>query len=726
MKFSWKWLNEIADLQQITLKETIEKLTLAGFEIEEFDNKQKINDITLDLSITTNRSDATSIIGLARELNIIFKIQNFSTKNKYIPTNKEDNITYENINIKKPKFLDQSLSDIKFTILKNLQFKRAPEWLINNLKACDIIPENTLFNIIQYIRIKWGQDIEIFDIDKIEKQKFIKELITIKDMKTSSSNNYKKIINLSDTHNNTCLKTLNYKDKTISLLGIKSNTELYCNHNTSSIIILGHICKPHYIQKTTNELKYKTKKSQKHIKGLSRNDFLQAYDETIHLIIHLTKNYINKASNYKWHTFYANSNNILIDKKKVEYILGPVNYKKNLNTQEILDILNKLNFKPADNKNAIQVTIPEYRHIDIKRPIDIVEEIGRIYGFNHFIDQLPKNNHKKNNSKITILIKKVRNILRQLGLYEVIHYSIDNTSDKLPDVNIFLYNPLQKDQTHLRNNLIYNLLKTLKYNNKQKNAFMECFEIGKIFEKKLSKYNNKYIYTETIHVAGIIGKTNFSKRLWSEKGKDLSWFQAKGLIEILFEQIHSKIQWKNIHNFKLAQNYEKILNICHPYKCAILLNSVTQEIVGIFGELNIKCSKTVNNNQHNYFFELNLLKLIKTIHINKHLSYISKIYSNYPSVTRDISLTLNKNTTVSYIKKVILSHNTQLINSVKILNEYYLNKNINGSRNISFRIIYKSKYKTLNDYDIKKIDNKLKKVIKNIKIFLIKEFQSKS
>nr|WCH56414.1 phenylalanine-tRNA ligase beta subunit [Hypnea sp.] len=719
MKFSWKWLNQIVNSEQITLKETVEKLTLAGFEIEEINNKKDINDTTLDLSITTNRSDAASIVGLARELNTIFKIQNFKIINKDIKTNRDKGaIQLESINIKQHEFINKNLSDIKLTIIQNIQLKKSPEWLIHRLKACDITPENTLYNIVKYINIKWGQDIEIFDLGQLDNQQFKIESITINSIDSHHilrHDNNRKIINLASINKNTFLETLSYKDKIVSLFGIKSNTEFYCNYNTSSILIVGHVCKPDYIQKTTRLLKYKTEKSQKHIKGLSRNDFLQAYKETIDLIDKFTSHSTNSALRYKWHAPYSKLNNILIDIQKIRHILGPIHEQKELTTQKIIDILNKLNFQPQNNNNILKITVPEHRSLDIKRPIDIIEEIGRIYGFNHFIDRLPQNKSLGHSSKTTILLKKIRNILRHLGLYEVIHDSFENIDNKTSGINISLYNPLQKDQTCLRYYLIYNLINTLKYNNKQNNVFMECFEIGKIFEQQLSLTDDRRLYHETIHLAGVIGKTNFSRRLWSEKGKELSWFQAKGLLETLFEQIHTKIEWTTSKNLTVKQNYKELNQICHPHRFAVLLNPITQTTIGIFGELNTKYSRQINKNQHNYIFELDLLELIKSININKHLSYIFKTYSHYPSVTRDICVTLNKNTNVDSIQKILLSHNTKFINSVKILNEYYLKDNIQGLRNISFRLTYRSHSKTLEDNDIQNIDKKLNKVLNNIK-----------
>nr|QCI07100.1 Phenylalanine-tRNA ligase beta subunit [Hypnea pannosa] len=713
MKFSWKWIKELTNLPNITLAESITKLTLAGFEIEAISDRKDINDTTLELSITANRSDAASIIGIARELKTIFKNTKLLTIKKDIKVN-TNHKPINTIEITKSKFTNQKLSDIKITIINHIKIQDSPEWLINKLQACEITQNNTLSNISEYINIKWGQDIAIFDINKIDNKKFEAASIAIGHINIQE---YISPIITSDKKPNHFIESLTYKNSLISLLGIKSNSDFYCDKNTSSIIIFGHICKPEYIKKATKLLKYKTEKSQRHIKGLSRNDFINAYDETISLVLKLTKTHTKQIANYIWHKQNNQSTNILIHTQNVKNILGTIDKTRHLKTEEIITILEQLNFQPKPHSNFIEINIPEYRKNDIKRKIDVIEEIGRIYGFNHFIDKLPRKQYKGYVSKINTLIKKVRNILKQLGLHEIINYSLINTDNPKHKFHISLHNPLQEDQRYLRKHLSYNLLNTSTYNNKQNNKFMQCFEIGKTFQLKRSIKNKKQIYyQENIHLAGIIGKDNFSKRLWSEHGQALSWFQAKGLLETLFEQIHAKIEWTNnkSKNLNITENYQSIINMCHPCKLAILTNTINQKIVGIFGELNINYSKKINQNYKNYIFELDLREVIKTIQVKKHLSYIFTKYSSYPNVTRNVCLKLNKTITAKSIKKILISHNKPLIESVEIIDEYYANNYREESRNVSYKIIYRSLIKTLNDNDINEIDKKLNKVIKHI------------
>nr|YP_009773994.1 phenylalanine tRNA synthetase [Caulacanthus okamurae]QIZ74611.1 phenylalanine tRNA synthetase [Caulacanthus okamurae] len=700
MKFSWKWLNQLIDLKNISLNQIIYKLTLAGFEIEDIINIEKTNDRILDISITANRMDAESMVGLARELSTIFDLDTLYTLNNYCSINTRVNKKTTSRKINLSSFSHNHLLDIQFQVIDNIRIRKTPKWLENYLIGCDIVPNNILTDITQYINIKWGQHIEIFDTNKIDNQGLKTDLLEI-----TKVHNLHKYISSDDTIN---IQGLIYKQTPISVFGSEFNSDFSCDNNTFSILIMGYICHPIYLNTIVDKLNKKTGQLQKRKKVISRHDFLSAYKEVINLVHNLNCIESKFVSDYEWHEKINTSKTITISKTEINHTLGPVaKSKKHLTNQEIIKILDSLKLNPMYQENNFIVKIPEYRKSDITRPIDVIEEIGRIYGFNHFIDILPSNYKKGKISNLAIFLKKVRNSLRSLGLHEVTHYSLDNLSQNKSSIT--LHNPLQEDQTHLRQSLIYHLLNTIKYNEQQKNSILECFEIGRVFNKKLLE-DNTYNYTENIYIAGILGRNEFSKNLWSNKGQELSWFQAKGLIETLLEELHSSTVWK-------ASAKDSIwLNISHPYRYAVLQNKQTNKKVGIFSELNFNSSKTLSKHHHIYIFELNLLELMKTVKKPQHLSYTYQKYSPYPSVTRDISLILDRRISSTVVKEFILHQNNKFIESIEILNEY---TNDNHSRSISFRIAYRSNTKTLNDKDVQRID-------KDINILLNKFNQKKA
>lgn len=703
MKFSWKWLNELVDLNNISIEEMARTLTLAGFEVEYIENQPEIHDQTIHINVTSNRADVSSMVGLAREVSTLFNTpinqSIYHQKTKLTTKGCQDTVT-----IKSNILLDLKLNTIQIT-----KHKCSPKWLINYLAGCGIESQNILSDISEYINLKWGQDIEILDLSgnynnypNYNKKNIIHIAHDSMISHDSDINDWLKLNNQTIHY----IESVKQYNSNISILGIASNPKLICNQNSKYLLVVGQICKREYIEKLTSEIKKRTARINKHLKGISRYDFHNAYYETINLILTLNEGFL-ESTDYIYHNNCSNNRTIIIDEKDINNILGP--YKK-LNTPEypqqiISRILQQLKLEPIYKNGSFITTIPEYRMTDITRDIDIIEEIIRIYGFDKFMDEIPTYTKPGHISQRSKFIQKVRHTLGNLGLHEVIHYSLDNYLYN----SLSIYNPILEDQNTLRSNLVNHLVNTCLYNNKQKNLPLECFEIGKVFYKIPEDLDN---HIEEMHLAGIIGNSSSSRKSWSEKNQELTWFQGKGLIEDFFEKLHTGITWRNVQN---SQSYLYDKKIYHPYRTAIIYNKHTKQEIGIFGQINSRIKNQYQNSYNQYIFEINLNHLINTVSIHSHLDYHVQAYSLYPYVIRDISLKIPINYSAEIIKQYILQQSNSPIESVKIFNEYNKNSQSEYIRHVGFRITYRSKDRTLDDKDIKKIDQDIQNLL-HIKI----------
>ena len=655
MKFSWKWLNEIIDLKHLSLQEITDKLILAGFEINSIDNIPEIKDKVIDIDITSNRQDVCSIIGLAREISSIINV----------PMNEK--IHYQDFNLSRYEDKQQLYKSIQDLCIDNISYiknKTSPIWLKNYLKGCSIETDNIFNDVIKYTKVKWGYEIEVFDTEKTE------------------SNNVD--INLISNH------VTRYKIK-----------------NTFNIILLGRTYKIEDLKKSTSSNKNFPAPFAQNINIYSRYDFIQAYNEALNILRIYTKGIHSKS----FISIKGQINNriIYLDKKAIQNTLGYTIRKPNnyLHTVEILQKLEQLHFKAKYHhiSKKFIIHVPEHRANDIKRPIDIIEEISRIYGFNKFYSNLPAIITKGDLSIQEKTIKKIRKTLRDIGLNEVLNYSLEKTPIKLSNKKIKIYNPIIQDQGILQNNIYSNLIRTKKYNINQKNLNTEIFEIGRTFTNQTE---TKGKYEEQIKVAGLIGNNNFTRIGWDKKPHALNWFQAKGTLEEFFEKIKADILWIPLNEKNITFFNSDLISIIHKKRTACICNKINEEIIGIFGELKedknfLNCSS--------YIFEIDVNLLIETIKSSKNIDCIFKGYSTYPSITRDISIKLNATEYVSEIKSKILQRNNPLIESVDIFNEYKNQYNLN-KRNIGLRITYRAKNTTLQEEDINILNEQINDLLK--------------
>lgn len=660
MKFSWKILNFFINIEKIEFNTFIEKLNLSGLEAEKSETNIKATDKIIYLHITTNRKEIFCIINLAIEVGTIF---NLPLKVQSRP-----------IKLIEPSKVSQDFSCLKFTYIKTHKIYRftnnfSPKWLQDYLQACNIKPTYLLNDIQQYIYVKWGHKFYVFNLKKLLH---------------SNNDSHSKIVD------NDLVKSIN------SLIHYKQDY-LYLYHQkdyeSKQNIILYFVAYPINQYNLHN----------------NQDTFMQAYSEAINLLTTYCKTIIGKSKEY----YNNNLDNkdyspiLLIKKNDIRSLLGPIQNKKAyfLSNQHILNTLKQLNYLPTylHNYKIFKVKIPNYRKHDLKRHVDIIEEIGRIYGLEKFLNKLPKYFCKGNVSLQYLQIRKIKNILYHIGFHEAITSSfVKEIKEKSNYTSI--YNPLTQEQKNLRTNIIENLIDIYQQNSNNKYIRTEIFETGKIFHKN----NLGHLISED-HLGGLISNNQYIQFDWSNPGKKVSWFHAKGIIENFFELIQANITWKNCCHLKSSTQFQHTIKYYHPNKKLFICDINNQEIIGIFGEIYSKEIDYIRI-KNIYLFEINLNKLLKCIKYNKHFNYIIKPYSLYPSVTRDISIKIKNKTNISKIKKLFLKQSTDLAESIEIISDYYDSKK--QQRSICIRIVYRSYIRTLNKMDIKKIDINIKNLFK--------------
>nr|YP_009393411.1 Phenylalanine-tRNA ligase beta subunit [Symphyocladiella dendroidea]ARW61973.1 Phenylalanine-tRNA ligase beta subunit [Symphyocladiella dendroidea] len=662
MKFSLQLINSFINLDNIQFNEFEENLILSGLEIDNIETIEKYQDKIIDFNITTNREEISSSLSLAREASTILNIPI-----KILPIN----LNYKNSIEKKFNTLENTqythIAYIRIISLTEVFTKKTPDWLLDQLKIHNIKEKTTLNNIQEYIKIKWGQTFYITNNKEINEQKNIikysdlAQLFNTKEIQiiTKDTSNTSKIL---------IFTTINKKDNHIALNNECS--EFYENVFIDSIKLINTFI------------------------GAKIGKYNEAYQKIV-----------------------IKDQNIQIKKRDINKSLGYIQGKtlKFITTYKINKILQQLQLAPKYYKTAklFELVIPSYRANDLTRDIDIIEEIGRIYQFHNFFNRTKTNKLTGYKSKNFIQVTQIRNTLNNIGLHEVINCCITKNIKKHCR-NPQIYNPIIYEQKELRTNILENLINNYEHNIKNLKNNIEIFEIGKVFA---INHKNKQQYIERRQLGGLIHNNNYTRNNWNKKSGNITLFHFKNIIETFLETINSKAKLQEIpiaHNTTSIHFAEHLLK---TNKKIAIYNPRNKKIIGLMGEFNNNLiKKFTDKNERIYIFEINLNELIETTKFNNHLEYVSQKYSNYPSVTRDISIKLNKYISIEKVKQDIISDNNELIESIEILNEYKNNDNTknNTTRYISIRITYRSKVKTLNTEDIKYIDTNLDNKLKEL------------
>jgi len=324
----------------------------------------------------------------------------------------------------------------------------------------------------------------------------------------------------------------------------------------------------------------------------------------------------------------------------------------------------------------------------------VIEEIGRLYGFNNFLTRLPtiKNLGKEDWDYRTR--KKITSCLINLGLTELIQYSLVNQESYFKN-EVELINPLVKDYAKLRSSLLPNLLKAVEENFKKGNSVLEGFEYGHIFS-----LDSSAAIVEREVVAGIFGGFS-TKSTWSTNSTQLSWFEAKGRIEQLFKKLNIVTDW---------QSYQPIAekNIFHLYCTAkIFLSNGTT--LGIFGQVSPILAKKLNISTNTYLFELEFDSIKHQIQQNKLAVY--QDYSSYPKIIKDLSFIVKDTISFSKIQEVLYLNGSQFLKEINLLDEYRGQSIPSNHTSLCLQLIFQSDFETLQTENVETILTNLTNIL---------------
>jgi len=703
MLISLNWINELLKIEDIKLEELVEKLTLGGFEVEEtFElliGRKK--ETILEISATANRADSISAKGIAKEIGALTDQELFH--NSYGLGKFEPEIKLQECFTNFQILDNHDCSTFILITAENIDTLISPKWMQQKLLSAGIEPQNNLSDFQNFLILETGFPFEFYDLDKI-KAKLNKLNLKFALAKVDNETLLSSVNNETYALKNNIL-VLKEDNTILSVAGLIANGNFCCDQITKSILIEGSIFSSKKIRQMSRSLGVRTERSARYEKGLNNSKYNESICRLLNLL-RINNTNIKYEINSIGQTANKLSQSIFLNYKNVLEILGPT--KNDLNDQlsditpkQISTYLERLNFvfEFEAQTNSWNVVIPNSRKEDISREIDLIEEIARLHGFNNFVSYLPiikeigieDFGYQSRKKLITCFLSE--------GLNELIQYSLVKKQINQQDP-IKLVNPLISDCSTLRRSLLPSITETISENLKQGNRNIEGFEFGHVFFT-----NTKNEFYEKEYVSGNFGNIE-TKITWSDSPASLSWFEAKGKLEEIFKKLNIALYWTN----SITELYEEIL---HPYRTAefYLLNG---NPLGIFGQIHPILAKQLNISNEVYLFEFNFECLKNELKNN--LLPLSKNYSTYPKIIKDLSFIVSLDVSFEEIKTLILRNGTNVLTHVNLLDKYQGNSIPSNYTSLCIQLVFQSTSRTLQNEEIENIINSLKST-------LIKQYQ---
>jgi len=634
---------------------------------------KNISEKVVNLSITPNRPDCLGVRGIARDLAAagVGKLKNISKRK--LKKEEPQNIK---VSIKKDK--NKGCTIFGSCLIKGVSNKESPKWLKDKIESLGQKPISAIVDITNYVMLDLNRPLHAYDSDKVDKEIIVRNSKKGEIFEALDGKKYK-------LEDDMCV--ISDKSGVLGLGGIIGGTRSGTEFNTKNILLESAYFNSRSIRKTSKLLNLDTDAKFRFERGIDPTSIEIGLERGAQLITDICGGKISKFDIQKIEK--DKKNKIKFKIKLFEEIAG---FK--IKEKEIIKILTDLGFGISKKKQELELKIPTWRP-DITQPIDIVEEVVRIKGYDNIkILEPEKTRIKPTLNKQQKLFHFLKRSVASKGYYETVTWSFtDSKINQLFKENnneVKIINPISSDLDVLRNSIFPNLMFYLKKNLDRGFKDISLFEIGPIFRGKQPG--------QQLNVIGAVKSGKISRLNWNEKERLVDVFDAKkDAINTLIEAGYDK------DDFFIR---DKSPSYYHPGKSgSIYLDKDDIEPVAYFGEIHPNIIKKIDIKTEslvNFEIYLDHLKDNK-LKLKDQKSNFE--YSDYQKSERDFAFVVDKNIKVQDLIELITSIDKDLIKSVKVFDVYEGENIPSNKKSIALNVTIQSSEKTLNENDLEKINN---------------------
>jgi phenylalanyl-tRNA synthetase beta chain len=630
-----------------------------------------LEDTVIDQKLTPNRGDMMSMMGVAYDVSAM--LDSPIHLNQPVVVEIDEKIDL------KVSTLTSECKSYYARIIKNVKIQESPVWIKSRLIAAGIRPINNVVDITNYVMIETGQPLHAFDFDKLNSHEIV----------VRKAENDKKFLTLDGKYRDLSKDDLLITDgkNPIALAGVMGGASTQIDETTQSILLESAVFDNLKIRKTSQRLDLRSESSIRFERGLDPNRTLYALNRAAELLQSIGLGTVVKGIS-SFESQNLKPSIVKLPHEKLNKVTGYC-----FKTEQVIEVLNRLNFKSVYEDGIFIVTVPT-RRIDILTYQDLIEEIVRIAGYELIPTTLQASSLPGQLTQIQSIRRTIRDTLITLGLNETISYSLTSESeatlfDQTPQPIVKLLYPIAENKGTMRHSQLPALLEIFNYNQARKQQNIALFEIGK-----------GYFQSEEIeYVSGILSGY-LDELAWQGINKPIDFYTVKGLLSALFQRIGIK----EFSFLPPQKNYPQL----HPGICAEIISQ--GEVLGFIGKIHPSL-QTEKGISEAYVFEIGLRKLSEKIISNQKVKEISK----FPMVSRDLAIVVDKNITADQVTQCIKKGGGNMLADVHIFDLYVGDKIEIGKKSIAFTLSFQDFSKTLSTDEV---DNAINQIIQLLLIEL--------
>jgi phenylalanyl-tRNA synthetase beta chain len=637
-----------------------------------------LNDHVLELGLTPNRADCLNVLGVAYEVAAILE-QDVKLPDTSFTASEEKAEDFISVSI-------ESLEDNPYygaMIIRDVKIGPSPLWMQNRLMASGIRPINNIVDITNYVLLEYGQPLHAFDYNRLGSKEIVvrraaegEHIQTLDDQDRT----------LKDTH----LVITNGKEP-IAVAGVMGGATSEVQSDTTNVLLEAAYFASGRVRAASKDLGLRSEASSRYEKGIDRNRVYAAAKRAAALMAEIAGGRVAEGI-VEAGKREVNTYTVKMDVSRMNGLLGT-----SITSEQTAAIFDRLGFSYKESDGIFEVVVPS-RRPDITIEADLIEEAGRIYGYDripttYLLSEARPGGLTESQAKR----RGIRNYLEGAGLFQAVTYAL-TTPEKSTHFSysgdavypISVAHPMSEERSTLRMSLLPQLLEVLQYNRNRSMEDLAVYEMGSVFINRQEVLND--LPEEYVFVSGAVTGV-FNEHLWQGERKTVDFFVLKGILEGLMSELDL--------SERITYESGEIENM-HPGRTAIVkLDGIP---VGFVGQLHPVLQKDLDL-KDSYVFELNATSLVEA----ETEQMVYQTLPRYPSITRDIALVVDQELPAGDLFTVIQAAGGELLKEVNLFDLYEGEKMEEGKKSLAFSLKYFDPERTLTDEEVVTAHNRVLK-----------------
>jgi len=635
------------------------------------------SDVVYDLEVTPNRPDLNSVIGIARE---IAALTGNPLRVPEIKLATSGGKATELVSVR----IEDSENCPRYTarVVKGVKVGPSPAWLRDTLEKVGIRSISNVVDVTNYVMLEIGQPLHAFDYHLIAKAADGKPTIVVR--RADSGEKFKTLDNQERTLTNEMLLIAD-QQKGIALAGVMGGANTEINNSTVDVLIESAYFAPVNIRRTSKLLGLRSESSYRFERGADVGISDWASQRAAQLILETAGGQLAEGV-VDVYPSPAQPKELTLRFAHAKDLLGI-----GISHADQVSYLNKLGLETVSQQpGEATFRVPSWR-VDMKREVDLIEEVGRLYGIDKIPSTPPRGALGSNSfDSVYDQIGEARRILAGLGLNEAQGQTLIGKSE-IRNANdetiVALANPLSSDMDVLRPSLLPGLIHSLRHNVSRKNYDVALFEIGRVFKNE----NGQTKENRNVAIA-ITGQR--AVNFWSGDDRDAKFdaYDLKGLVEEFIEQFGLR----GVAFGKRAESTALFLE-----SAAVTLGGKLP--LGELGQLLPTLAKKYDLRDAVFLAEFNLDLLLSKRNAGKSF----KTLPQFPSSRRDLAMIVPESVTHEAVLQAVKQTKPANLENTELFDVFRGKHVPEGQKSLAYAFTYRAADKTLTEAEVNAAQEKI-------------------